>query len=184
MLVPTGHTAEIHQLTLKNESAEVKNLKVFSLHRVVPVERLRRHDQLPAQLLDRRGRGRENGATLYHKTEYRERRDHYAFYNVNADVAGYDTDRESFLGLYNEWGEPQVPAKGQSSNSVASGWQPIASHGLDVKLAPGEEKTFVFTLGYVEVPRDQKWEKPGIINKKPAHDLIAKFSKPSRSTRR
>jgi len=178
MLVPTGHTAEIHQLTLKNESSDVKNLKVFSLiewclwNAYDDMTNYQRNFSTGEVEIEK------NGATLYHKTEYRERRDHYAFYNVNADVAGYDTDRESFLGLYNEWGEPQVPVKGQSSNSVASGWQPIASHGLDVKLAPGETKTFVFTLGYVEVPRDQKWEKPGIINKKPAHDLIAKFSKP------
>ena len=54
-----------------------------------------------------------------------------------------------------------MPAKGQSSNSVASGWQPIASHGLDVKLAPGEEKTFVFTLGYVEVPARREVGKAG-----------------------
>ena len=79
-----------------------------------------------------------DGSTLYHKTEYRERRDHYAFYNVNAHVAGFDTDRESFLGLYNELGRAAGGrARAQSSNSVASGWAPIASHGLDVKLAPG-----------------------------------------------
>src|SRR6478609_8283035 len=178
MLVPTGHTAEIHQLSLKNVSSEAKSLKVFSLiewclwNAYDDMTNYQRNFSTGEVEIER------NGATLYHKTEYRERRDHYAFYNVNAAVAGYDTDRESFLGLYNEWGEPQVPAAGKSSNSVASGWQPIASHGLDVKLAPGEEKTFVFTLGYVEVPREQKWEKPGVINKKPAHDLIAKFSKP------
>src|SRR6476469_3578635 len=178
MLVPTGHTAEIHQLSLKNVSSEAKSLKVFSLiewclwNAYDDMTNYQRNFSTGEVEIER------NGATLYHKTEYRERRDHYAFYSVNADVAGYDTDRESFLGLYNEWGEPQVPAAGKSSNSVASGWQPIASHGLDVKLAPGEEKTFVFTLGYVEVPREQKWEKPGVINKKPAHDLIAKFSKP------
>ena len=85
---------------------------------------------------------------------------------MNAPVAGLRHRPRDFLGLYNEWGEPQVPAQGQSSNSVASGWSPIASHGLDVELAPGEEKTFVFTLGYVENPRAEKWEKPGVINKK------------------
>ena len=161
MLVPTGHTAEIHQLTLKNTSAQAKELKVFSLiewclwNAYDDMTNYQRNFSTGEVEVER------DGATLYHKTEYRERRDHYAFYSVNADVAGYDTDRESFLGLYNEWGEPQVPAKGQSSNSVASGWQPIASHGLDVKLAPGEEKTFVFTLGYVEVPRDREVGKAG-----------------------
>ena len=81
---------------------------------------------------------------------------------MNAPVAGFDTDRETFFGLYNDVGRAAgARARAQSSNSVASGWSPIASHGLDVTLAPGEEKTFVFTLGYVENPRDEKWEKPG-----------------------
>jgi len=178
MLVPTGHTAEIHQLTIKNTTSAAKSLKVFSFiewclwNAYDDMTNYQRNFSTGEVEIER------NGATLYHKTEYRERRDHYAFYNVNADVAGYDTDRETFLGLYNEWSEPQVPAKGESSNSVASGWQPVASHGLDVQLAAGEEKTFVFTLGYVEVPREEKWEKPGVINKKKAHELIAKFSKP------
>src|SRR6185312_13810928 len=96
----------------------------------------------------------------------------------NAPVAGFDTDRETFFGLYNDWSAPDVAEKGASAKSVASGWAPIASHGLDVELAPGEEKTFVFTLGYVEVAREEKWEKPGVINKKPAHALIEKFSSP------
>jgi len=100
------------------------------------------------------------GSTIYHKTEYRERRNHFAFYHVNAPIAGFDTDRESFVGLYNGLGEPQVVAKGASSNSVAAGWAPIASHSLEVTLAPGEEKTFIFTLGYVENPVPEKWEKP------------------------
>jgi cellobiose phosphorylase len=95
---------------------------------------------------------------------------------VNAPIAGFDTDRESFFGLYNGFGEPDVVAAGESKNSVASGWSPIASHCLQVELAPGESKTFVFTLGYVEVPKDQKWEKPGVINKQPAQKLIEAFS--------
>jgi cellobiose phosphorylase len=178
MLVPTGHTAEIHQLTIKNTTSGPKSLKVFSFiewclwNAYDDMTNYQRNFSTGEVEIER------NGSTLYHKTEYRERRDHYAFYNVNADVAGYDTDRETFFGLYNDWSEPQVAVKGESSNSVASGWQPIASHGLDVQLAAGEEKTFVFTLGYVEVPREEKWEKPGTINKKPAHELIAKFSKP------
>ena len=55
-------------------------------------------------------------STIYHKTEYRERRNHYAFYTVNAPVAGFDTDRESFLGLYNGFGEQQVVSEGKSRN--------------------------------------------------------------------
>ena len=115
------------------------------------------------------------GSVIYHKTEYRERRNHYAFYSVNAELAGFDTDRESFLGLYNGLHEPQVVLAGRSNNSLASGWSPIASHHLQVELAPGQSKTLIFILGYVENPKDQKWESPGAINKQRAKEMIARF---------
>ncbi|HSC87460.1 MAG TPA: glycosyl transferase, partial [Polyangiaceae bacterium] len=100
---------------------------------------------------------------------------HYAFYHVNTKVSGYDTDRETFLGLYNGFGQAQVPFAGESKNSKAAGWSPVASHGLDIELAPGETKDLVFLLGYIEVAKDQKWESKGVINKKPAEALIAQF---------
>jgi cellobiose phosphorylase len=182
MLVPMGDTAEIHQLTIKNESSQAKNLKVFSFIEWCLWNAYDDMTNYQRNLSIGEVEVEGGGSTLYHKTEYRERRDHFAFYHVNAPVAGFDTDRETFLGLYNEWGDAQVPAAGKSSNSVASGWSPIASHGLDVSLAPGEEKKFVFTLGYVENPRPEKWEKPGVINKKRALELIAKFSTPEQVT--
>jgi cellobiose phosphorylase len=178
-LVPLGQTAEVHQLTLKNTGAPgsgKRELKVFSFLEFCLWNAY--DDMTNYQRNWSVGEVEVDGSTIYHKTEYRERRNHFAFYHVNAPVAGFDTDRESFIGLYNGMGEPQVVAAGASSNSVAAGWAPIASHGLQVTLAPGEEKTFIFTLGYVENPRDEKWEKPGIINKTRARDLIKAFSRP------
>ena len=166
--MPLGHTAEVHQVTLdQRRRAPKKSCKLFSFVECCLWNAY--DDMTNYQRNFSTGEVEVDGSTLYHKTEYRERRDHYAFYHVNAKVAGFDTDRESFLGLYNGLGEPEVVAEGESTNSVASGWSPIASHCLDVELAPGEKKTFVFTLGYVENPDDEKWEKPGVINKKPAH---------------
>ena len=34
-----------------------------------------------------------HGSAIYHKTEYRERRNHYALYAVNAPIDGFDTDQ-------------------------------------------------------------------------------------------
>lgn len=172
--VPLGHTAEVHQVTLTNESSAKKSFKLFSFAEWCLWNAA--DDSANFQRNFSTGEVEIDGSTLYHKTEYRERRDHYALYHVNAPIAGFDTDRESFFGLYNGFGEPDVVAAGESKNSVASGWSPVASHCLAVELAPGETKTFVFTLGYVEVPKDQKWEKPGIINKQPAKRLIEAFS--------
>lgn len=172
--VPLGHTAEVHQVTLTNESQAKKSFKLFSFAEWCLWNAA--DDSANFQRNFSTGEVEIDGSTLYHKTEYRERRDHYALYHVNATIAGFDTDRESFFGLYNGFGEPDVVAAGESKNSVASGWSPVASHCLAVELAPGESKTFVFTLGYVEVPKDKKWEKPGVINKQPAKALIDAFS--------
>jgi cellobiose phosphorylase len=172
--VPLGQTAEVHQVTLTNESSAKKSFKLFSFAEWCLWNAA--DDSANFQRNFSTGEVEIDGSTLYHKTEYRERRDHYALYHVNAPIAGFDTDRESFFGLYNGFGEPDVVAAGESKNSVASGWSPIASHCLAVELAPGETKTFVFTLGYVEVPKDKKWEKPGVINKQPAKKLIDAFS--------
>jgi cellobiose phosphorylase len=174
--VPLGHTAELHQLTLQNESDATKRVRVFSF-----VEWCLWNAQDDSTNFQRNfstGEVEVLGSTIFHKTEYRERRNHFAFYHVNAPIVGFDTDRETFLGPYNGFGEPDVVSSGEPKNSVASGWSPMASHALDVELAPGASQTFVFTLGYVEVPKDQKWESPGVINKAPASSLIDAFSSP------
>jgi cellobiose phosphorylase len=172
--VPLGHNAEVHRVTVKNTSGAVKKIKLFSYVEFCLWDAS--DDVTNYQRNFSTGEVEVVGSTIYHKTEYRERRDHYAFYHANTPVSGFDTDRETFVGLYNGMHEPQVPAAGESANSMASGWAPVASHGIDVELGPGEEKAFVFVLGYVENPAAEKWEKPGVINKKPALALIAQFS--------
>ena len=126
---------------------------------------------------------RETDATLlYHKTEFKERRNHYAFYGVNAPVVGFDTSRDEFLGQFNGWDTPQVIAEGKAHDSVAHGWFPIAANRVRLELQPGETASLAFMLGYIEVAKDQKWEDPndpakvGIINKKPAHELFRRFA--------
>lgn len=126
---------------------------------------------------------RTDAATvIYHKTEFKERRNHYAFYGVNAPTVGFDTSRDEFLGKFNGWDTPQVIAEGRAHNSVAHGWAPIAAPCVRVELAPGETRTLVFVLGYIEVDPANKWEDPndpakvGIINKRPAHELFGRFA--------
>ena len=112
---------------------------------------------------------------IYHKTEYRERRNHYAVYAVNAACDGFDTARESFLGTYGSPAAPQSVGNGTSCNSVADGWQPCGSFRLDITLEPHESRDFIFMLGYIENPADDKWEAPQIINKKKANELMEHF---------
>ena len=134
--VPLGTNAEVHRVTAEATSPTApKSAKLFSFVEFCLWNAY--DDQTNYQRNFSTGEVEVDGSAIYHKTEYRERRDHYAVYAVNAPLAGFDTDRESFFGLWNGWGEAQVPAEGRSRDSVASGWSPIGSHQLAVDLAPG-----------------------------------------------
>ncbi len=178
--VPVGMRCEVHRLTLANHSGVHKSLKLFSL-----VEWCLWNAQTDMENFQRNfstGEVEVEGSVIYHKTEYRERRDHYAFYGVNAPILGFDTDREEFVGLYNGFGAPQAVEEGFPHNSVAHGWSPVASHYIEVELEPGESKDYVFVLGYVENPQDSKFIEPtgkeinscsAIINKSAAYEMLA-----------
>jgi cellobiose phosphorylase len=171
--VPLKTWAEVQKLTLTNNSPVVKKLKLFSFtewclwNAASDMENFQRNFST--------GEVEIEGSVIYHKTEYKERRDHYAYYSVNTPIKGFDTDRETFFGLYNGFDEPQVVAEGNPTNTVAHGWSPIASHCIEVELLPGESKDFVFVLGYVENAAEEKWESKNIINKIKAKATIAKF---------
>ncbi|MBR0148538.1 MAG: glycosyl transferase [Lachnospiraceae bacterium] len=171
--VPMGENCEISRVKLSNTSSEKKDIKLFSYFEWClwnaddDMKNFQRNFSTgEVEIVD---------SVIFHKTEYRERRNHFAFYSVNAPIAGFDTGREQFLGAYNGPSEPQAVFEGKCTNSVASGWSPIASQQLDISLAPGESKSFVFILGYVENKEEEKWESKGVINKKKAYEIIDRY---------
>ena len=171
--IPMDDNCEISQIKLTNQGDSEKSISLFSY-----VEWCLWNADDDSRNFQRNlstGEVEVTGSAIYHKTEYRERRNHYAVYSVNAPVDGFDTSRDAFLGEYRGAANPEVVEKGQATNSVAHGWSPIASHQINITLKPGESKTFVFVLGYVENPEDQKWEAHGIINKKPAEAMLARY---------
>ncbi|MCF7805724.1 MAG: glycosyl transferase [Candidatus Marinimicrobia bacterium] len=171
--VPLNSWAEVQKLTLKNTTGQTKSIKLFSL-----VEWClwnAEDDMTNFQRNFSTGEVEIEGSAIYHKTEYKERRNHYAFYSVNAPIDGYDTDRESFTGLYNGFGAPDAVLEGTPRNSEAHGWSPIASHYLEQTLAPGETKELIFLLGYVENEPDDKWVSKGVINKRKARALMERI---------
>ena len=179
--VPMGSTCEINKLTLKNTSDKKKDFSVFSYVEFCLWNAMDDMTNFQRNFSTGEVEIHAGGSQLFHKTEYRERRNHYAVYAVNAvnaSVDGFDTDRDSFLGAYGENSAPSVVVNNQSNNSVASGWAPVGSHHLKVALEPGEEKTYIFVLGYVENPVNEKWvgrAEDGIINRAPADALLARF---------
>ena len=171
--VPQNYNGEVQKVVLKNEGSENKKITLFSFLEFCLWNAY--DDMTNFQRNFSTGEVEIEGSVIYHKTEYKERRNHYAFYSVNEKITGFDTDRDSFIGLYNGFDAPQAVASGKSSNSVADGWAPIASHSIEIELKPGEQKDLVFILGYVENKQEEKWESKGVINKKKALEMIDKF---------
>ena len=173
VLVPMRANLELQRLRLKNETDREKTLTVYGAvewclwNAVDDATNFQRNWNIGEVELE--------GSTVYHKTEYRERRNHYAFYSVNAPIAGFDTDRDTFLGQFRGWRQPIAVEQRRSFGSIAAGWAPIAALRLELTLAPGAETTLLFRLGYVENPEDEKFSAPGVVNKDRAHALLAAF---------
>lgn len=181
--VPLKENCEIQKLTLTNNSSDIKHASLWSFtewclwNAETDMENFQRNFST--------GEVEIENNVIYHKTEYRERRNHYAFYSVNAEIDGFDTDRESFLGAYNGLDLPETVMNGISRNSVAHGWSPVASHRIDMTLAPGESRTFIFILGYIENSIEEKFatapsaaisSSSPIINKEKALRVILRYS--------
>ncbi len=172
--VPMNDNCELSHVKIRNNSAAEKKISLFSY-----VEWCLWNADDDSRNFQRNlstGEVEVIGSAIYHKTEYRERRNHYAVYTVNTDVDGFDTIRDNFIGTYNGADKPEAVLAGKCTNSMASGWSPIAAHQIDITLAPGEEKAYVFLLGYLENPVEEKFEAPNVVNKKPADAMIAKYN--------
>ena len=200
--VPLGVKAEIQKLTLTNLSNDIKQLKLFSYaewclwNAATDGENFQRNLSTGEVEIEHSAISHQHSAftAIYHKTEYKERRNHYAYYSVNCAADGYDTDRETFVGLYNDLSEPSAVSRQHSEDSLAHGWSPIASHYIEVELKPGESRDFIFVLGYEENPQEEKFANDQrlttndqlitslgekdyhIINKVRAHEVIRRFA--------
>ena len=172
--VPIGHRCEVHRVRLTNTGKARKSFQLYSFaewclwNASTDMENFQRNLST--------GEVEVEGNVIYHKTEYRERRDHYAFFGVNRKFDGFDTDRETFIGMYNGFDAPQQVLSGTSGNSVAHGWSPVASHRFDLTLAPGATEELIFVLGYVENKPEEKFVAPQVINKAKAQAMMDAFA--------
>ncbi len=177
--VPLGESLEIWQVTLTNDNGSDSDLSLFSAIEFCLWDA--NDDATNFQRNYSIGQVEVVDGIIYHKTEYRERRDHFAYFACSEKLAGFDTIREDFLGPYRGWNEPQVVESGKSYNTEAHGWQPIGSHHVKLHLKAGESKQVIFILGYAENPGNDKFDPPGsqIINKKPAKKALEKYLQPA-----
>jgi cellobiose phosphorylase len=173
--VPLGDNLEIWQLTVTNRGKKKRQLSVFSSIEFCLWDA--QDDATNFQRNFNTGQVEIENGVIYHKTEYRERRDHFAYFACSEKLAGFDTQRDVFLGAYRSWDKPVAVERGRSFNSVAFGWAPIGSHHVKVTLKPGESRKMIFVLGYHENPKEDKFDPPAsqTINKRSVKPIISRY---------
>ena len=174
LFVPKGDTCLLMRVQLQNESAERKSLQLFPFLEFCLWDAM--DDGSNYQRNYSTGEVELDARAIYHKTEYRERRNHYAVFWANRDADGFDTSRDAFIGVYGSPARPQAVLKGGCTGSVAHGWQPVAAQQFDLTLASGAGDSLIFGLGYIENPEDEKWAAPGRINCSRAEAMMARYA--------
>ncbi len=174
--VPLGESLELWQVTIENQRTTPAALSIFSEVEFCLWDAW--DDATNFQRNFSIGEVEVEDGVIYHRSEYRERRNHFSYFACSEEPAGFDTQREAFLGPYRGWDQPEAVETGASCNSIAHGWQPIGSYQVRIGLQPGEQKQVIFVLGYFENRKDEKFDAPGSqrINKRGVKPLIAKYT--------
>ena len=173
--VPLGESLEIWELTLTNQRQSTSDLSIFSAIEFCLWDA--NDDATNFQRNYSIGEVEVTDGVIYHKSEYRERRNHFAFFACSEPLEGFDTQRDTFLGAYRGWDSPLAVEAGKTSNSIAHGWQPMGSHHVKIQLQPGEHKKIIFILGYHENPENEKFDPPDsqVINKHTVKPVISRY---------
>lgn len=173
--VPPSQNLEIWDATILNHRDESVSLSLFSAVEFALWDAW--DDSTNFQRNLNTGEVEVDDSVIYHKTEYRERRDHFAYFACSEPLSGYDTQRDAFLGPYCGWDNPFVVEHGAPTNSIAHGWAPIGSHHTKISLGPGESKRIIYLLGYFDNPGEDKFDPPGsqIINKRRLKPIINRY---------
>jgi cellobiose phosphorylase len=177
--VPPGETLEVWRTRVTNERAEPARLALFGTLEFCLWDA--QDDATNFQRNYSIGEVEVEDGVIYHTTEYRERRNHFAFFACSDRSAGFDTSRDAFLGPYRGWDRPIAVERGTTTGSIAHGWQPIGAHQIRLELAPGETREITFVLGYAENPADAKFYPPGsgTLDKRAVRRTIDRYLDPA-----
>ena len=173
MYVPKNDNILLMRVTVSNKDTDRRSLDLFSFVEFCLWDA--QDDTTNFQRNYSTGEVEVEGSGIYHKTEYRERRDHYAVFSANRNIDSFDTSRDAFMGVYGSPVLPDAVKNGKCSDSIAHGWQPVGAHHIHLDLGAGESASVIFSLAYVELPEEDKFVSLGVINKAPAKELLAKY---------
>jgi cellobiose phosphorylase len=174
MFIPPQENLEVWRVSVRNRSKKSQKLSLFSFVEFCFYDAL--NDMTNYQRTYSIGEVEVEDAAIYHKTEYRERRNHYTLFGCTHKTAGFDTSRDAFVGVHHGLHDPQAVLAGKCTNSHAYGWNPVGAHQIDLTLKPGQEETFAFVLAYVEQGDLPKFDAPFVLNKTKGREILARYS--------
>lgn len=154
--VPLGENLEFWALKVKNDSGKSRDIKLFTYIEFCLWKA--EMDMVDFQYTLNIASAVNDGNLIFHQTSYAPKAGRFglAYFGCNKKISGFDCDRETFIGQYHSESDPVVVENGKSSNSIASGGNPIASVSVDLTLKAGETKEIIFMLGVAETKEDAK----------------------------
>jgi cellobiose phosphorylase len=172
--VPLGETLEIWDVVVTNRSDRSRSVALFGFAEWCLWDAM--DDSSNFQRNFSTGQVEVEDGAIFHVTEYRERRNHFAYFAASQPVAGFDTARDAFVGVHEGLDRPAAVVAGRCTGSVAHGWAPVGALQMDLRLAPGDSRRFHFLLGYAENPPERKFVRPGVADKTPYREAARRFS--------
>ena len=174
--VPPGEDAEVWRVAVTNLRPEPASLSLFAAVEFALWDA--QDDQTNFQRNLNTGEVEVDPGLIVHRTEYRERRDHVAYFACSESPAGFDTSRDAFLGPYRGWDDPRAVERGECGGSIAHGWAPIGAFRVRLDLGPGERRSVLLALGYHENRRDAKFDDGGRVARTTLAPVVARLTDP------
>ena len=174
--VPPGETLEVWRLRVSNERDVKADISVFS-----SIEFCLWDAQDDATNFQRNfstGEVEVIDSVIYHKSEYRERRNHFAYFACSEPLAGFDTQRDTFLGHTGAGTRP----KPLNAASPLTPWLTAGRRsGLttyDSRSRPMRRATSSSCLATRRMLQDEKFDPPGsqTINKARVQPVIDRWT--------
>ncbi|HOC25632.1 MAG TPA: glycosyl transferase family 36 [bacterium] len=175
LFAATGEPAEIWILHLANRSGRTRELDLFSYFEwnlgFAPDNHREFHKTFIETAFDPEEQILFAGKRLWEMPDDQGR--HWnvvwpwtAFFAASVPVAGYEGDKESFIGRLGDLAAPHAVQAGSCRNSQGKWGDGIASLQLQLTLQPDEEQEIVFVLGAADSSAQaheltQKYRSPG-----------------------
>jgi cellobiose phosphorylase len=155
--VPLGAHYEVWLVRVENRSAAPRTLDLFTYVEYASEWHVW-HDTFNLQYAQYIVQCSVEGGLLSHDIsdslperpdafEFRDQSRHSFLGFVGAEVTGFDTDREAFLGRYHTYANPIVVERGVCTGSRAYGDNACGTLSTRVVLAPGEAREFAVVMG-------------------------------------